>query len=51
MGQKQTFVRFRVMSALPPKADIGTGTVSPRRISSGSLAMFAQICRACPKKA
>jgi hypothetical protein len=22
LGQKQTFVRFRVMSALPPKADI-----------------------------
>ena len=23
LGQKQTFKRFRIMSALPPKADIG----------------------------
>jgi hypothetical protein len=37
------------MSALPPKADIGTGPRMPAyylRRSSGSLAMFAAIRRA-----
>jgi len=29
LGQKQTLQHVRAMSALPPKADIGTGRVSP----------------------
>jgi hypothetical protein len=34
------------MSALPPKADIGTGPHQLRRRNSGSLEMFAAIRRA-----
>ena len=34
------------MSALPPKADIGTWPSQVQRNSSGSLAMFAAIRRA-----
>jgi hypothetical protein len=29
LGQKQTSAHVRVMSALPPKADIGTGLLPP----------------------
>jgi hypothetical protein len=37
LGQKQTLGKVRLMSALSPKADIGTGPYHPRR----SLAIFA----------
>jgi hypothetical protein len=38
MGQKQTLGHARAMSALPPKADIGTGPrYQLRRTSSGRL--------------
>ena len=45
LGQKQTSARVRGMSALPPKADIGTGPYQLRRSNSGSLAMPAAIRR------
>jgi hypothetical protein len=47
LGQKRTFECVRGMSALPPKADIGTGPAYYlRRTNSGSLAIFAAIRRA-----
>jgi hypothetical protein len=46
LGQKQTLEHVRVMSALPPIADIGTGPYQLRRSNSGSLAIFAAIRRA-----
>jgi hypothetical protein len=47
LGQKQTFTRLRPMSALPPKADIGTGPrYQLRRDNSANLAIFAAIRRA-----
>jgi hypothetical protein len=42
LGQKQTSRHLQPMSALPPKADIG----SVQRSNSGSLAIFAAIRRA-----
>ena len=47
LGQKQTSEHFQSMSALPPKADIGTGTcITFDAADSGSLAIFAAIRRA-----
>ena len=47
LGQKQTSQGISRMSALPPKADIGTGPrYQLRRDNSGSLAIFAAIRRA-----
>ena len=47
LGHKRTLADVRVMSALPPKADIGTGPrYYLRRTSSGSLPIFAAIHRA-----
>jgi hypothetical protein len=40
LGQKRTWRGEFAMSALPPKADIGTPPRYARRNSSGSLAMF-----------
>jgi hypothetical protein len=46
LGQKRTSELVQAMSALPPKADIGTGTYHLRRDNSGSLAIFAATRRA-----
>src|SRR5262249_3743495 len=46
LGQKRTLEQVRVMSALPPKADIRIGSDYVRRSNSGSLAIFAAIRRA-----
>jgi len=49
LGQKQTLHQVRVMSALPPKADIRVAAMSAlcqkRTSDSGSFAMFAAIRR------
>jgi len=36
LGQKQTFKRLRLMSALPPKVDIGTQSWNVRFAKSGA---------------
>jgi hypothetical protein len=46
LGQKQTSAHVHVMSALPPKADIGTGPYQLRRTNFGSFVIFAAIRRA-----
>src|SRR5262249_25448454 len=46
LGHKRTLGHVQSMSALPPKADIGTGPYQLRRSNSGSLAMPAAIRRA-----
>src|SRR5215467_10054647 len=44
LGQKQTFIIVRSMSALPPKADIGPTTRSPRRAAAGSRSFVSCSC-------
>src|SRR6516165_6257122 len=44
LGQKQTFIIVRSMSALPPKADIGPTTRSPSRAAAGSRSFVSCSC-------
>ena len=40
LGQKQTFGCVRLMSALPPKADIGTQPLNVRFVPIGDIMPF-----------
>src|SRR6516164_3486073 len=44
LGHKRTSQDVRVMSALPPKADIGATTRSPRRAAAGSRSFVSCSC-------
>jgi hypothetical protein len=42
LGQKQTFVRFHAMSALPPKADIRQRSGHVRFVPKADISRFTQ---------
>jgi hypothetical protein len=41
LGQKQTFREFSAMSALPPKADIGTQSWDVRFVPKGDIGRYS----------
>ena len=43
LGQKQTSVHVRVMSALPPKADIGTQPWNVRFVPKADICIAAKV--------
>jgi hypothetical protein len=48
LGQKQTFKRLRLMSALPPKADIGTQPRDVRLVPKADIELAFVLCYPCP---
>jgi hypothetical protein len=43
LGQKQTFKRLRLVSALPPKADIGCGCWDVRFVPEAEVAVIRSV--------
>jgi len=48
LGQKWTSRRVRVMSALPPKADIGTQPRDVRLVPKADVELAFVLCYPCP---
>jgi hypothetical protein len=48
LGQKWTSRRVRVMSALPPKADIGTQPRDVRLVPKADIELAFVLCYPCP---